>query len=86
VLVAPSLNAKPLTIATRSFLASIVFFVISNLGVWLFAGLYPMTIQGLETCFVMAIPFYKGTLLGALFYSSIFYGAYRLKFLELKYG
>ncbi|MBY0386320.1 hypothetical protein K2X05_14275, partial [bacterium] len=86
VLVAPSLNSKPLTIATRSFSASLIFFVISNLGVWLSAGLYPLTLQGLQTCFIMALPFYKGILLGALFYSFVLYGAYRLKFLELKYG
>lgn len=86
VLVAPSLNTKPLTIAARSFYASVLFFVISNLGVWAMAGLYPLTLQGLQTCFVLAIPFYKGTLLGALFYSFVIYGAYRLKFLELKYG
>ena len=86
VLVAPSMTSKPLTIAARSFLASVLYFVISNLGVWIFAGLYPMTLQGLQTCFVLALPFYKGILLGALFYSSVLYGAYRLKFLELKYG
>lgn len=86
VLVAPSINAKPFTIATRSFLASLLFFVISNFGVWAFAGLYPLTVQGLQTCFILAIPFYKGTLMGALFYSFVLYGAYRLKVLELKYG
>ncbi len=53
-------------------LASTVFFVISNLGVWLVGGLYPRTGEGLVQCFVMAIPFFTKSLAADLFFGTIF--------------
>ena len=43
-------------------LASFLFFLISNFGVWLFW--YPPTWQGLLTCYLLAVPFYARTLIG----------------------
>ena len=48
-------------------LGSVLFFLISNLGVWLLY--YPVTIDGLVTCFALAIPFFAISLLGDIFYS-----------------
>jgi len=45
-------------------LASFLFFLISNFGVWLFW--YPPTLQGLITCYLLAVPFYARTLVGDL--------------------
>ena len=50
-------------------LGSVLFFLISNLGVWLLY--YPKTIDGLVTCFTLAIPFFATSLLGDIFYSVI---------------
>ena len=59
-------------------LSSVVFFVVSNLGVWLLY--YPLTIEGLTSCFTLAIPFFTNTLLGDLAYSAIlFYSFSTLK-------
>lgn len=59
-------------------LSSVVFFVVSNLGVWLLY--YPLTIQGLTSCFTLAIPFFTNTLLGDLAYSAVlFYSFSALK-------
>jgi len=43
-------------------LASFLFFLLSNLGVWL--NWYPRTIEGLITCYSLALPFYRNTLMG----------------------
>jgi hypothetical protein len=94
VLLAPNLEASLPTILGRSTLASVVFFVVSNLGVWMFAGLYPQTLEGLQSCFVMAIPFYPALLTSALFYSTLCFAVYRFTsakegfqgFLKPKYG
>lgn len=43
--------------------SSLIFFIISNLGVWSFGG-YGYTIEGLISCYVMAIPFFGYTLIG----------------------
>ena len=56
-------------VAGMSLLASVVFFVVSNLGVWILGRLYPLTLQGLMDCYVMAIPFFKNTLISTVVYS-----------------
>lgn len=53
---------------------SIVFFLISNFGVWMSGLIYPQNIEGLIACFTAAIPFYKNTLIGTALYSGIFFG------------
>ena len=50
-------------------LGSVLFFLISNLGVWLLH--YPKTIDGLVTCFALAKPFFATSLIGDIFYSVI---------------
>jgi hypothetical protein len=53
-----------------------VFFVITNVGVWLQGGLYEKSWQGLLQCFANAIPFYRNTILGDVFFVSVFYATY----------
>ena len=67
--------------------SSMLFFILSNFGYWLTSGLYEHTIQGFSNCYVAAIPFYKGTLYGTLFYTPILFILYfvlQKKFLILK--
>ncbi|MEO5668237.1 MAG: DUF6580 family putative transport protein [Bdellovibrionota bacterium] len=45
-----------------SLTAAGVFFVVTNFGVWVSAGLYPHTRMGLARCFAAAIPFFGNTL------------------------
>ena len=54
---------------TNVLLASTLFFVFSNLGVWYFY--YPHNWGGLSTCFVLAIPFFVNAIAGDLFYTSV---------------
>lgn len=68
----------PLPVAGMAVAASILFFVVTNFGVWAFDGLYPMTFQGLVTCYVAAIPFFANTLAGNLFYSAVLFGGFAL--------
>lgn len=48
------------------FLSSLLFFIISNFGVWILG--YPKTIEGFFLCYFNAIPFFGYTILGDLFY------------------
>lgn len=63
------LNNKPKTqvLASAGFVvaSSTLFFVVTNLGVWL-QGWYPATWAGLITCYQLAIPFYRTMLIGNL--------------------
>ena len=58
--------------------SSIIFFLITNFGVWLTSNFYPKNILGIITCYTAALPFYKGTLSGFLFYSMFLFGTYDL--------
>jgi hypothetical protein len=57
--------------AGGSLTASLLFFLITNFGVWTTRELYPLTTQGLLDSYVMAIPFLKNQILGDLFYTGL---------------
>eukprot|EP00825_Cyclidium_porcatum_P016747 TRINITY_DN19678_c0_g1_i1.p1 TRINITY_DN19678_c0_g1~~TRINITY_DN19678_c0_g1_i1.p1 ORF type:complete len:277 (-),score=16.54 TRINITY_DN19678_c0_g1_i1:34-864(-) len=63
-----------------SILSSIIFFLISNFGVWLFSSMlpYPHTFGGLISCYIAGIPFFRNTLLGDFFYIFLMFGVYEL--------
>lgn len=65
-------------IAAAGVAGSLLFFLITNFGVWVAGGLYPSTALGLRDCFVAAIPFYRNTLIGDLVYTGAFFGVYAL--------
>ena len=53
--------------AKNILISSSLFFIITNLGVWL--SWYPITIEGFLLCYTMAIPFFVNSILGDLFFS-----------------
>jgi hypothetical protein len=59
---------------------SLSFFVLTNLAVFSFGDgmMYPHTFAGLVSCFEMAIPFYRNTLLSDLLFTTVFFGGYEL--------
>jgi hypothetical protein len=57
--------------------ASILFFLITNFAVWL-GGWYPRNLMGLVETYTLALPFFRNTLLGNLFYTAVFFGGYEL--------
>ena len=65
-------------VAGASLVASILFFALSNFGVWAMDGMYARTFEGLVQCYVMAIPFLFNQVAGDLFYSGVLFGAYAL--------
>ena len=73
-------------IAGGTILSSIIFFVITNFGVWLTGGgwFYPKTLQGLVDCYVMAIPFFRYSIAGDLAYTSILFGLFELSIYALQ--
>ena len=53
-----------------SLSASVIFFIISNFGVWAQGMMYPMTAEGLMACYYAALPFFQNTVMGDLVYSA----------------
>lgn len=64
-------------IMVASLTGSILFFFITNFGTWT-TGLYGYTLEGLRNCYVAAIPFFRGTIMGDLFYNTLFFGGFAL--------
>lgn len=71
-------NRSPLRIGATALAASVLFFVITNLAVWMSFGFYPKTGAGLISCYVAAIPFFANTVAGNLFFSTVMFGAWAL--------
>lgn len=63
-------------VLTGAIGASVIFFVVSNFGVWFTSPLYPLTLDGLMLCYTAAIPFFHYTLAGNLVYSAVLFGGY----------
>jgi asparagine N-glycosylation enzyme membrane subunit Stt3 len=57
---------------------SVLFFLITNFAVWFFGNWYEKTFSGLGQCFYLALPFFRSSLLGDIFYVGVFFGTYEL--------
>lgn len=66
------------TVLGYSLLGSIIFYLLTNFAVWAFTGWYQKGFSGLIQCYFMALPFFKNTLLGGLFYTTLFFGVYEI--------
>src|SRR5262252_7295632 len=67
-------------IGGAAILGSVQLFLLSNFGTWLSPAqhTYPHTFSGLWTCYVAAIPFFRGTLMSDLFYAGVLFGLHAL--------
>jgi hypothetical protein len=65
---------SPMVLGGAVLLGSLQFFVVTNFAYWLTGILYPRTLAGLAECYTMALPFYRGTLVGDLFFSGLIFG------------
>jgi len=61
-------------VLSASLLSAGLFFVVTNFGAFL--TLYPHTWAGLQQCYVLAVPFFRGTFVSTVVYSLVFYAAY----------
>ena len=60
------LNYKNLLV--YGFIASFIFYLTSNFGVWLMGNMYAKNLSGLIQCYILAIPFFKNTLISTFIY------------------
>lgn len=58
--------------------ASVIFFLVSNFGVWFSGTMCPKDFGGLIACYTAGIPFFKNTVMGDLFYTGVLFGAFEL--------
>ena len=66
------------TLVASALGASVIFFVVSNFGVWFLGNMYPKDLGGLMACYIAGIPFFPNTILGDLFYTTVLFGTFAL--------
>jgi hypothetical protein len=79
-------NVGSVTLASVS--SAVIFFLITNFAAWLASPFYPQSLAGLMECYVAGLMFFRDTtygisffvndLLGTMFFSAVFYGAFYL--------
>lgn len=69
-------------ITGSSLSAAVIFYLLSNFGMWLSGLSYPMTLAGLRECYIMGLPYLKVSLYADLIYSYFLFGLYRLLLLN----
>ncbi len=70
-------HMKVHNVVLASLASSVLFFVVSNLGVWAEGLWYPMTWTGLASCYAMAIPFFRFEMVGTLGFTVVFFAMYQ---------
>ena len=63
-----------INVLSGSIISAAIFFIVTNFGAWL--TLYPHTIDGLRQCYILAIPFFRGTFVSTMAYSLVIYSGY----------
>lgn len=58
--------------------SALIFYIVSNFGVWVEGKLYAHTLQGLIDCFAAGLPFLKTSFLADITYSTVLFGAFAL--------
>jgi len=61
-------------LAAAAVASAVLFFVVTNFGVWALDSLYPKTFAGLAECYAAAVPFFWNTLGSDLLYSAVLFG------------
>ena len=59
-----------------TFSSSVLFFVVTNFGVWAHSTMYEKSLNGLMQSYLMGLPYFRNTLLGDFFYTGVFFGFY----------
>jgi hypothetical protein len=70
-------HRQPGFVVLAALFCSVQFFLITNAGVWL-AGAYDPGLDGLMQSYTAGLPFFRGTVMGDLFYTAVFFGGYEL--------
>ena len=66
----------PTTGSQEGLVANLLFWI--SLMLFFQTGMYEMTLLGLTKCYVLAIPFFRNTLIGDLFYTVMMFGGYEV--------
>lgn len=61
-----------------SITSSVLFFLVTNFGVWFMGTIYEKSFTGLIESYFMGLPFFRNTMIGDLGYVGLFFGGYEI--------
>ena len=61
------------SVITASLIGPVIFFIISNFGVWYSMNIYSNDMRGLIECYLAGVPFFDETLISTLLFSITIY-------------
>jgi hypothetical protein len=67
-------KVRVLPVAGAAIASSVLFFIVTNFGVWLVGDMYPHDVGGLVLCYIAAIPFFQYSLMGDFLYTGLLFG------------
>jgi len=77
-----------LNVTLAALASSVIFFIVTNFASWLASPFYPQTLGGLAECYIAGLAFFNDSsfgisfflndVLGTMFFSAVFYGAFYL--------
>lgn len=71
-------DARISTALPAALASSALFFLVTNWAVWQWSPLYAHTWSGLIDSYVMGLPFFRNSLIGDIFYTASFFGAFEI--------
>jgi len=69
-------RTRALPIAGASLISSVIFFILTNFGVWMMQDMYPHDAAGLIASYVAALPFFTNSILGDLGFAALLFGVF----------
>lgn len=55
-----------------ALLGAIIFFIVTNFGVWITSGMYTLNLNGLVSAYLLGLPFFAFSALSTLIFSTLF--------------
>lgn len=71
-------NPTMLSALGGAMIGSVAFFLITNAACWLTMPEYSKDFSGLLNSYAAGLPFFRGTFVGDLLYTVVFFGSYKL--------
>ena len=63
-------------IILASLAGALFFYITTNFAVWATSAWYPHNLYGLLSSYTLALPFFRSSLMGDLFYGAVLFGVY----------
>ena len=63
-------------------IGALLFFIITNFGVWILGDLYDQNIDGFLLCYTLALPFFLNSLVSTIAFSVVIEGLLKLNFIK----